>query len=354
MSIYFNQRRLPKLYEFKKETIQLCLDFIKQVIKHSSQAKTKYGQKLKEIETDLYDIFCRWNFNAIQHGEFDLDTFLPTGSFIVLVDIAYYLKRFSIVLEDSFITFPFDQFELIRKRALLESKASFPIQSMTCSIVQEERLHSMYRGNDQDQDKQRLLSRYYYLGGLNNSLSIPPPVLGLFTSHELFGTPFNTCSPTYCSPFNDEQIFGSSGSFFTFTEYNQDTIYFANPPFDDLFCTNMAERLLEQLEIRPFHLIVIIPVWDNKQQEKYGLKNFNLPFDAYNKLVQSPFFIKEEFLSKQEFPFFNYFYKKYVYISNTHVINLGKPVDISLITSTWASIKNEKEKNEKEKQAIAK
>ena len=40
--------------------------------------------------------------------------------------------------------------------------------------------------------------------------------------------------------------------------------------------------------------------------------------------------------------FFNYFYKRYIYISNTHIINLGIPVDIDQITTKWTSLKNEK------------
>ena len=194
-------------------------------------------------------------------------------------------------------------------------------------------------------DKQSLLSRYYYLGGLNNSLSTPPAVLSLFPSHELFGTPFNTCSPTYCSPFDDEKIFGSSGSFFQFNDFKDDIVYFANPPFDDTFCSTMADRLLDLLSKQLFSLVVIIPVWDKDQQDKHNLKNFGLSFKAYNSLVNSPYFIQEEFLPKNKYPFFNYFYERFVFISNTHMINLGKPVDIKFIKKEWSLIKNEKKKD---------
>lgn len=93
----------------------------------------------------------------------------------------------------------------------------------------------------------------------------------------------------------------------------------------------MSVKLLQDLDQKLFSLVVIIPVWDDKQQDKYGLKNFGLPFNAYNLLVESKYFIKELFLPKNQFPFYNYFQEKYVYISNTHVINLGRPVNIDLI-----------------------
>lgn len=341
MSIQFDLERLDSLYNFKQETIQLCIQFIKNVIKNSYHSKMKSNKKLMEIETDLYDIFCRWNFNCIQKNTFDMDLFLPKDDFIMLVDISYYLRRFHIELSDTLIDFPFHEFNRIREKAS-KNRSKNQKRLVYCSPLQNERLISMYQGDNLEVDKSKLLSRYYYLGGLNNSLSTPPEVLSLFPSHELFGTPFNTCSPTYCSPFADESLFGSSGSFFEFTDYRDDIIYYANPPFDDTFCTCMADRLLEQLDIRLFSLIIIIPVWDKDQQSKYNLKNFGLPFDSYNKLVQSKYFIKEKFLNKKNYPFFNYFYKRYIYISNTHIINLGIPVDIDQIITKWASLKNEK------------
>ena len=336
MEIKFHIQRLPALYQFKKETIQICLDFIKNVVKNSSQSKMRtLVPKLKEIETDLYDIFCRWNFNSIQNKTFDIDLFLPTDSFIQMVDISYYINRFHIQLEDSLVPFPTEEFKQIIERAHHNHYIMEDVRATKCSDVQKRRLSSIYKGHQLDTDIQRLLSRYYYLGGLNNSLSTPPTVLSLFHSHEMFGTPMNTCSPHFCSPFEDEKVFGSSGSFFDFTDYQEDVVYFANPPFDDTFCTKMAKKLLEDLDKKTFSLVVIIPVWDKDQQIKHNLKNFGLPFDSYNQLVTSRHFIKEMFLPKNQYPFYNYFHQKYVYISNTHLINLGKPVDLDLIRTTW-------------------
>lgn len=334
--IRFDLNRLPQLYRFKSNTIQLCLSYIKEVIKSSSIPKPKgLHHRLSEIETDLYDIFCRWNFNSIQNGTFDNDLFLPIDTFIQMKDLAYYLKRFHIELDDSLVPFPMDDYNKILKQTIHSSDTIIP-PVVQCSDIQLSRLRSIYKGNDFDQDVHKLISRYVYLGGLNNSLSTPPEVLSVFPSHELFGTPLNTCS-SFCSPFEDETIFSSHKSFFHFKDYQEDIVYFANPPFDDVLCTQMTDKLLSDLDKKQFSLVIIIPVWDSDQQQHHKLKDFGLPFDAYNRLVKSPYFRSELYLPKNKYPFYNYFYNKYVYISNTHMINLGNPVDLIMLQKTWIS-----------------
>jgi hypothetical protein len=333
MAIQFKLDVLPNLYWFKSQTIQLCIDFISNVVRGSHRSRVRQLQsRLKDIEVDLYDLFCRWNFISLVNGSFDHDTFLPTGDFVIMNDLEYYLQRFGIQMRDSFVEFPIQEFHHILQQAITHTLP--PPRPIRLSDTQRQRLHSIYTGLDVDADAQRLIARYQYLGGLNNSLSVPPRILKQFTSHELFGTPLNTHT-SFCSPFADERVFGSSGSFFSFDAFEEDTVYFANPPFDDAFCSLVATRLLEQLSIRPFHLIVIIPVWDSDQQKKHGLKDFGLPFDCYNRLVQSEYFIEDIFLPKDEYPFFNYFSQRDVYISNVHLINLGKKVDTQKIRQAW-------------------
>jgi hypothetical protein len=287
---------------------------------------------MKDIELDLYDLFCRWNFIALVTENFNLDSFLPTEEFIIMKDIEYYLNRFGVHMQDSFVEFPKDVFLRILSQAPQQTHNTPKVSSL--SATQRLRLESIYKGHNFELDSSKLMARYQYLGGLNNSLSVPPRILELFSSHELFGTPLNTHT-SFCSPFNDEKVFSSNGSFFSFDEYDEEKIYFANPPFDDAFCSLVATRLLQQLEKKPFHLIVIIPVWDTDQQKKHGLKDFGLPFDCYNRLVQSPYFLEDLFLEKEKYPFFNYFSQKNVYISNVHLINLGKRVDTSKILEEW-------------------
>lgn len=331
MSIQFSLELLPQLYWFKQETIRLCIDFITQVIRGSHRNRVRQlNSKLKDIEVDLYDLFCRWNFISIVKKQFDHSTFLPSKEFIIMKDLEYYLSRFGIVMSDSFVEFPTTSFLQI-----LQGTGNVPPpRTLFLSSTQRDRLESIYRGSDFETDSQRLLSRYQYLGGLNNSLSVPPRLLDLLPSHELFGTPLNTHT-RFCSPFADESVFSSHGSFFEFDDYDSDTVYFANPPFDDAFCSLVADRLLEKLDQKPFHLIVIIPVWDTDEQKKHGLKDFGLPFDCYHRLVESRHFLEDIFLEKEKYPFFNYFSQKHVFISNVHLINLGLKVDTARIVQEW-------------------
>jgi hypothetical protein len=334
MEIQFDLDNLQHLYWFKHKTIELCIQFIQDVIRGSHRSRIRQLQsKIKDIELDLYDLFCRWNFIALVTGNFNLQSFLPTEDFIIMKDLEYYLNRFGIHMQDSFVEFPKDAFLRILSEAPHQTRSVPKVSSL--SATQRLRLESIYLGSNFEADATKLMTRYQYLGGLNNSLSVPPSILDLFPSHELFGTPLNTHT-SFCSPFNDEKVFSSNGSFFTFEEYDEEKIYFANPPFDDAFCSLVATRLLKQLEKKLFHLIVIIPVWDTDQQKKHNLKDFGLAFDCYNRLVQSPYFIEDIFLGKEKFPFFNYFSQKNVYISNVHLINLGKKVDTAKIIEEWS------------------
>ena len=331
MAIQFKLELLPRLYWFKSQTVQLCIKFITAVIRGSHLSRVRQLQsRLKDIEVDLHDLFCRWNFISLVKKQFSLETFLPQGDFIIMKDLEYYLSRFGIKMADSFVEFPYAEFEQIRNNP---GVSSCPRQ-LGLSATQLSRLESVYTGLDFESDSKKLLARYQYLGGLNNSLSVPPRILDLFPSHELFGTPLNTHT-RFCSPFQDEAVFSSHNSFFDFNEYREDVVYFANPPFDDAFCTLVADRLLEKLREKPFQLIVIIPVWDSEEQRKHGLKDFGLPFDCYRRLVESEFFLEDLFLEKEKYPFFNYFSQKQVYISNVHLINLGHRVDTQKLLEAW-------------------
>lgn len=336
MSIQFALDALPVLYQFKRATIALCVQYVRDVL-HASHRRRIQGlqQRLSEVETDLYDLFCRWNFVALAHGRYLTDRCLPVDTeFVVLQDLYYYLQRFGVDAKESLVAFPMDQFAGILRAAHDGTATHAPPRAMYPSEAQSRRMKSVYRGAQYSADVARLLARYQYLGGLNNSLSVPPAVLDTFRSHELFGTPLNTHT-SFCSPFADEAVFSSSGSFFHFTAFDDDTVYFANPPFDEKFCDDVADRLLEQLAQRAFKLVVIIPVWDTDVQKQRGLKDFHLPFMCYRKLVSSPYFLSEHFLDKDSYPFYNYFSQRMVFICNVHLINLGVPVDTEALMKAW-------------------
>ena len=311
---------------------------------------------IQKEKRNIGDVFVRWMFNSIANETFDFTYFLPTNeSFIDQNDMDFYLKQRNL---SPLIPFPIERYREI----LLEAKQPFYIGQRfdqksappTCTEVQFKRLESLYRQIDQfDTNVDRIVNRYHFMGGLNNSLSTPPAVMNSvkmltppMKSHELFGTPLNTCSPTFCSPFSDEKaVFNSSGSFFNFTEYKDDTVYFANPPFDEKICDAMADKLLAELERKEFALIVIIPVWDTDQQKKYAKTHktidYGQVFHGYRKLVKSRFFKTDTVLYKEDYPFYNYFTGKLAPSSTTHFINLGKKIDTGYILRQWKDKKQQ-------------
>ena len=289
-------------------------------------------------------------FNSIAYNTFDFTFFLPTNeSFIDLIDIDFYLTQREL---QKCIPFPIEIYREILQQAKesVYTGLTYHISIPTCTNIQEKRLKSLYFNKDNTDFKEnvdKIINRYHFMGGLNNSLSTPPAVMDCvklldppMKSHELFGTPLNTCSPTFCSPFPDEKfVFNSSGSFFDFTDYKDNTVYFANPPFDVKICDKMTDRLLEELDKKEFSLIIIIPVWDTEQQKKHAKKyktiDYGEVFHAYRRLVSSRFFKSDTILYKEDYPFYNYFTNRLAPSSTTHFINLGKEVNVQYILSVW-------------------
>jgi uncharacterized protein with GYD domain len=118
MAIQLSIDGLPALYQFKRDTIALCIEYAREVLASSHKTKIRrVDDRLAEIKTELYDIFCRWNFVALARGGFDLVTCLPSDdSFVILTDLYYYLRRFGVEAGDSIVEFPHEAF-----RAILET-----------------------------------------------------------------------------------------------------------------------------------------------------------------------------------------------------------------------------------------
>jgi hypothetical protein len=366
--INFNIDRLPFLYRFKNEVVKLCLDYLQTAEGYICTKEKKLGVlDRKKDKANIEDTFVRWMFNSIAQHTFDFRYFLPTNdTFIDMNDIDFWiknriLKKIMVPIDDyktkyKLPKFPTENYKIILEKAKTDKDVPVlktPIDVPTCTEAQLLRLRSLYFSltdfTDFEQNVDKILNRYHFMGGLNNSLSTPPAVMDAvkklnppMISHELFGTPLNTCSPNYCSPFPDEKfVFNSSGSFFEFKGYKQDTVYFANPPFDEIICDKMADKLLADLEENEFSLIVIIPVWDTVQQQKYakthGTRDYGDIFHGYRKLVESRFFKSDSVLQKDKYPFYNYFTDKVHPSSTTHFINLGKKIDTEyLLHSFWA------------------
>ena len=364
-------------------------------------------RKLAHIESSLFDLFSRWVYNIIEENAFDFDLFLPNcnSEFIQLTDIQYLLDSVLLTTDSNAITisisrtssFPIQSYYHVLLTA--QYKISNCIASSSnskhhnqdveydnyeISPSQYQRLLSLYKGNNFDIDLSKLYARYEYIGGNSAHLSVPPSIIfalsqgevrgdihalaqvtlpltqspnptltavrdDAYDKHdkyivvELFGTPLNTCSHFYCSPFPDEvTLFSSQGSFFNFHMYTANTVYLANPPFDDCICTKMAMKISHDIEYYntlSICYIIILPVWDSIQQQLHNLPDYNMTFTAYNLLLNSPYFKLEMYLPKYEYPYYDYNNDSYVYVSHTHIIQLGNySGDLSGILSKWRDI----------------
>lgn len=181
-----------------------------------------------------------------------------------------------------------------------------------------------------------ITAKYNLLGGINNNLSVPDIVdATIFNTNntiiakhrldyvELFGSPLNTRTDNYCSPFIDEkEIFGSKGSFFNYEL--TPGVYMANPPFDNNLMLKMAERLVDQLNkaTGATFVIITLPVWDPETQEKLKVKNYKTPFPAFDLLSKSEFLQAREVLTR-DYKYYNYFTESYSHVTASHLLLLS-------------------------------
>jgi hypothetical protein len=197
-----------------------------------------------------------------------------------------------------------------------------------------------------------LLLLYTIISG-NVHLSLPPIFNskdGEYTSMELFGSPLNTHTDNYCSPFKFEQeYFGSSGSFFKFDfSKSECDLFICNPPFDEIIIKQMAIYIENQLNNinnndKSITILITIPVWDSESQKELGIKNNGLPFEGFDLLCRSKFFKERIMLDKNEYKYWNYYTEKKIPSSYTHCIILSlndKYIHLSTFTEKWKEWSN--------------
>lgn len=120
-----------------------------------------------------------------------------------------------------------------------------------------------------------ILLRYDTLHSLNQQLAVHEEMyrylvdrLGFET--EMFASPINAVSLSYCSLYYDiERFFGSTG-YFASSRWIGGR-YLANPPFEESIMEDMAEHLRNDMSSssQPISILVTIPAWD-KDEIKYG------------------------------------------------------------------------------------
>lgn len=287
----------------------------------------------------LESSFTRWYLAAID------GTVLPERSIVVAEDLHYANRhkncRFNV------------QAIMAAAEALFKKlfstppvQGAYPNRDHLVNAAQLRRLRDIYRGEHFEEDKNKLISIYDFIGMNTIHLSVPP----LFADAvELFGSPLNTRG-RYCSPFAFESVFGSLGSFFKFNLSSaEESLFIMNPPYDEVIINAAADRLLSQLAAvqgRPQSseagqgktVLITLPVWDSASQQRLGIRDYKLPFAGFDALIKSAFFKERDILSKEDYPYWDYYKERYIPATFTHLIILatGEPsITLAGVKQTW-------------------
>lgn len=183
------------------------------------------------------------------------------------------------------------------------------IKFFKTNINQINRLMKIYKYYIFSHDVVNLLLIYSSISSINNHLSIPPRLLGMFKIDvELFGSPLNTTLDKFCSPFWDiEKNFGSQGSFFEF-KLSSGCNYTFNPPYVDMLMFEASKRLEDQLKtIKDYFVMGVLPAWETK-------------FRGLEVLQRIPTFKGYEKLDDKQYPYYDYYSGTYVPASETFLI----------------------------------
>jgi hypothetical protein len=305
------------LQQYKKSVLELC--------------RNPKDRKFME------DSFTRWYFNSKPD-----ERFIPSINVVNERDLMYANKNKGCHFEIArILQYSLKFFEKLKAECNELRSEKYMQNDHLISKAQHTRLRTIYnqKYGDYEGDKNKLIALYNFIGMNSIHMSIPP----IFEGIELFGSPLNTHNP-YCSPFEFEKRFSSFGSFFLFNicDYKE-TVFTANPPFDEEIMEQMADRLESQLHKcknagLSKTIIITIPVWDSKSQKKIGAPDYGMNFIAFDKLLKSLFFMEHDIFRKDEFPYWDYYKQKLIPVSFTHLIVLatGQPsYTITNIKKKW-------------------
>lgn len=213
-------------------------------------------------------------------------------------------------------------------------------RSITIRGFQYRRLEELYRGPPGflDDNVFILLMQYNFIGTKNNHLSVPPQLLSPETT-ELFGSPLNTISDSYCSALPIDRAFGSMGSFFNLT-FTPGT-YLANPPFIEDIMTEMARKLLHVLDnVSDLIIFVVMPVWSEGAEER------GVGYVAWDLIKESPYLRGHKLLDQDEYPFYDYYRDTYIPVTDTHLVLLSNVANPDIqeylkgMIKKWNSFRN--------------
>jgi hypothetical protein len=318
LKIYKNE--IMAIAKNKNQKNQLLSFFIKYYM--ASQKDTQYGVfPIGNIFDDQFKLDLQFS-NKYNNTNFNIEIVMETVDHIGI----QYITDYNNFINNITLSPPFK----------INPKLSLVKHSYT-------RLHGLYRGIPEEFTQ--------YLHCVNSSgniiemtdtihLSMPP----IFHGVELFGSCINTHNRDFCSVFEIERIFGSLGSFWDYN-FHMDNLYLCNPPFDEILIERMSMKLISDLKETQYNVVVVvsIPVWDIKSQRSIKLKEYNMPFSGYEKLIGSDYLMEKVILNKDDYKYWNYVTGKSVASSYTHLIvlsNLGynmykKTFNLYNFTEMW-------------------
>lgn len=296
------------LNKFKQKTLNM--------IKRSYEAP----EKIKNIDNQVEAMFLAWYMNSIVY-------YVPKNNLDVKSDLLYQNNKYGFKVPINEIANKINEYvkELNIKIDNINDNVDYEYKDIF-SDHQLELLKVKYTGpHDKFQRYVNFLSELYeFIGGFNNHLSIPPEISKDF--FELFGTPINTASKLYCSPFLIEKnFFSSKGSFFNYNITSGQ--YIANPPFNIDIYNKMVKRLLSELQKETtVDIIIIFPIWND------------VDFDT---LYNSKYHIKHLLLDRNKVVFYNYYSNKYhsvVDCNCIHISNYNTKFSLDSFIRNWQNI----------------
>lgn len=309
-------------------------NLIEHIIRYFKAHKIYHGGKLKYIRRQMMNHFPNWFFKLNIEGK--VTDFLPQAPLEIQTNLDYIFNENQIekkadfdpkmlTFNPKFIKDELQIREIITKTNKIKITNTEYVNyklinngpTWTLLPITKEQYLNMkkrYQGPPGQFDEYMaiILLRYKFLGGINNHLSIPPSIYNqLNIDTELFGSPFNVNSRSYCSPFPDiEKHFGSSGSF-TELPLKSNSVYVANPPYDVQIVKDMTDKFERELkELENTTIYITIPLW---RQD----------FPAHDMLMKSSFLKDSCELEKSKYPFYHYFKSRLIPASDTYLIVLS-------------------------------
>lgn len=281
----------------------------------------RWSDFIRQGDIDLFDYLCIGRTVPINNNLVEGDTVGPT----ILEPIKHSIFNAKISLS----TRIYDTTHIINRNyslkvysKTLNSGVSFSEckDQLIITHAQYRRLNERYNYDDSifNQLVFLLIYRYKIIGNNNAHCSLPPRLIKQYRLSELFGSPLNTVSEQYYSPFEDEKYFGSRGNFFT-----SDIApgrYLANPPYDKELVQKMIIRLIDCLS-NTLGITIII--------------NIPSAYELDNDISKNRYYREEKSLNKDCYKHYDYYSDSYIPVCSTKVILLSNKLDERLNLKTF-------------------